>query len=54
MLTSSFNILNSVYLGIKPMKKMNRNLIEEEDSSELLENFIAVHRQEGENRSSEI
>ena len=25
------------------MLKLNRNLIEEEDSSELLENFIAVH-----------
>ena len=35
-------------------RNWNRNLVEEEDSSELLENFLAVHSQEGENWLSEI
>ena len=40
MLTKSFNILT---LSTLSMSKMIRNLIEEEDSSELLAGFIAVH-----------
>ena len=43
MLTLSFNILTCVYLRTKPIKKLNSNLIEEDDPSELLENFVAVH-----------
>ena len=35
MLTLAFNILNCVYLSTKAMKKLTRNLIEE-DSSECL------------------
>ena len=38
MLPSFFNIyFNLCYVLTKPMKKLNRNHIEEEDSSELLE-----------------
>ena len=43
MLTSSFNILTSVYLLTKPMIKLNHNLVVEEDSIELLEISIAVY-----------
>ena len=35
MLTSAFNILNFVYLWTKAMKKLTRNIIEE-DSSQCL------------------
>ena len=36
MLTLYLDILACVYLWTRPMKKLNRNLIEEEDSSVLL------------------
>ena len=39
MLTSYLDILTCVYLWTRPMNKLNRNLIEKEDSSALLENF---------------
>ena len=41
MLTLSLNGLNRVYLGTKAMKKLTRNLIEEDSS--LFENFTVVH-----------
>ena len=36
MLTSSFNIVTVKYLWTKTMKKVNHNLMEEEDSSQCL------------------
>ena len=36
------------------MKKLNHNLVEEEDSIKVLENFISVHSQEDEKRLAEI
>ena len=51
MLTTYFNILT---LSTLSMQKVIRNLIEEEDSSELLADFIAVHSQKDKNRLAEI
>ena len=41
MLTLSLNGLNRVYLWTKAMKKLTRNLVEEDSS--LFENFTVVH-----------
>ena len=40
VLTLFFNIVTVKYLWAKPMKKLNRNLIEEEDSSQCLKIFL--------------
>ena len=44
MLTLSFNILTCVYLWIKAMKKLNDNLIKEENFSQCYRNTHAVKK----------
>ena len=42
LIVDFFNILTCAILWTKQMKKLNHNLVEEEDSIKVLENFISV------------